>query len=393
MPLVRHVLINGLSIGSAGGYTVGRELLRHLAAARPDWQFTLALVSGYELHEPMRDEALPANGGLLWAPPATIGRWARRRYESRDVVPWAEGNRIDAVVQLNGMVIPEMRVPTLAHQQDPWPYRPEAWSSPADRFVALVKRRAHRAALRRAAYVGFTSTYLRDLICGFHQIRPSRAAVFYNGVPDDWVERAAAGAGDTPPWETRPMELVSVSNVNSFKRQDLVIRALPALVRRSGLESLIYRVIGHGPASYIKRLQQLATGLGVGDRVVFEGRVPDDRVRDALGRAKAFVLMSVCESFGIPAVEAMSFGAPVVTADCCAMPEVCGAAADLCPPDDLDALVGRLSRVLSDPAHAADLRRRGFERVSRFRWTQTAAHMADALEAVMRARPAEVAVA
>src|SRR4051794_21603668 len=264
MPPVRHVLINGLSIGSSGGYTVGRELLRHLAVARPDWQFTLALVGGYHLHEAMRQEALPANGEILWAPPATLGRLARRRYESRDLVQWAEGNRIDAVIQLNGMVIPEMRAPTLAHQQDPWPYRPEAWASPTDRIFALVKRRAHRAALRRAAYVGFTSAYLRDLICNFHQIRPPRAAVFYNGVPDDWVERAASHAGDAPPWATRPMELVSVSNINAFKRQNLVIKALPVLPRMPAMAELTYRIIGHGPPAYIKRLQQLAAGLGVG---------------------------------------------------------------------------------------------------------------------------------
>src|SRR3954468_8835069 len=109
MPPVRHVLINGLSIGSAGGYTVGRELLRHLAVARPDWQFTLALVGGNDLHEPMRQEALPTHGRFRWVPPAALGRWGRRRCESLDLVQWAEHNRMDAVIRLNGMVIPEMR--------------------------------------------------------------------------------------------------------------------------------------------------------------------------------------------------------------------------------------------------------------------------------------------
>jgi glycosyltransferase involved in cell wall biosynthesis len=275
-----------------------------------------------------------------------------------------------------------MRPPTLSHNQDPWPYRSQAWDTLKDRGVALLKRRAHAAALRRAAYVGFTSAYLRDLICSHHGVRPARAAVFYNGVPDDWIARAGAGAAGAPAWGDRPVEVVSVSNVQPYKRQELVIRALPELVRRPGLEALTYRVAGHCAPGYQSELLRLADRLGVGGRVVLEGRVPDERVRQLYARARAFVLMSVCESFGIPAIEAMSFGTPVVTSDCCAMPEVCGPAADLSPPDDLPALTERLARVLTDPAHAEELRRRGFERVGRFRWADTAEAMARALEQI-----------
>jgi glycosyltransferase involved in cell wall biosynthesis len=379
----RHILINGLSIGSGGGYTVGRELLRHLAAARPGWTVTMALIRGHPLHDMLSAESLPPNARLLHAPAAALGRWQRRRYESRDLARRADVERVAAVVQLNGMVIPGMRPPTLCHNQDPWPYRPQAWDGVRDRAVALLKRRAHGRALRRAAFVGFTSAYLRDLICGYHRLTPARSAVFYNGVPDVWIGRAESGAAEAPAWGDRPAELLSVSNVQPYKRQALVIQALPALVRRPGLENLTYRIAGDCEPGYRTELTRLADRLGVGARVVIEGRVSDDRVRELLGRARAFVLMSVCESFGIPAIEAMSYGAPVVTTDCCAMPEVCADAADLCPADDVEALTARLTRVLTEPAHAERLRRRGFERVGHFRWTSTAAAMAAALEQIM----------
>ena len=379
MATPRHILINGLSIGSGGGYTVGRELFRHLAQRRPAQRFTLVLIQGHKLHEGMRDVVLPPNGQLLWAPAGTRARLERARYERGELATWAASQGVNAFVQLNGMVIPGLRVPTLSHYQDPWPYRPAAWQGLRDRAIAVLKRRAHAKALRQAAILGFTSAYLRDTICQHHGIDPARGQVFYNGLPEPMLQRALQPATLL---EDRPVELVTVSNVNAYKRQDLVIRALPGLMMRPGLESLIYRVVGYCEPAYQAELVRLAADLGVGDRVRLEGRVSDERVEQILGGARAFVLMSVCESFGIPAIEAMSFGTPVVTSDCCAMPEVCGDAAELAPVDDVEALVDRLTLALTDLGRATALQQRGRERVARFSWSNTAEQMAVSLESL-----------
>jgi len=378
-----HILINGLSIGGGGGYTVGRELLRHLALERPAWTITLALVEGNRLHEQMRSEQLPANCRLLWAPPAAAGRFGRRKYENKDLAKWADTQHVTAVVQLNGMMVPALRRPVLAHNQDPWPYRPEAWSGLKDRATAFLKRIAHARALRRADCVGWTSQYLRDLVCNHSGIHPARSEIFYNGLPESWITRVDSAL---PPWETRPLDLISVSEVSVYKRQSLVIQALPLLLRRPEFATLKYRIVGNCAAPYEDELKSLARSLGVADHVVFEGRVSDDRLQQLLCSAKCFVLMSVCESFGIPAIEAMSFGTPVVTSDCCAMPEVCGDAAELCPADDLEALAQRLARVLSDASRAEGLRRAGALRVKQFSWTTTARKMASCLEEIAQAR-------
>jgi glycosyltransferase involved in cell wall biosynthesis len=379
----QHVLINGLSVGSGGGYTVARELARHLSAARPESRYTLLLSDGNPLHDEMRRENLPPNCRLHFAPATAGNRLRRGRYERHELTRWAASEKVSAVVQLNGMIVPGMSAPTLCHFQDPWPYRPEAWSrgmrGGRDRFLALLKRRAHARALRAAAVCGFTSRYLRDLIIAAQGIQPRRAEVFYNGIPDDWIDRAARPMS---PLADRPMEIVTVSNVNAYKRQSLVIRAMGLLKNEPGMQALVYRIVGECSPAMRAELTALAKSTGVSDRVQVEGRVSDERVMELLGRARAFVIMSVCESFGIPMIEAMSFGTPVIAADCCALPEVGGTAVDLSAVDDVDALAGHLRKILTDLPHADALRQRGAQRVEEFRWRSTAEQMAGVLDSI-----------
>lgn len=373
----RHVLINGLSIGGGGGLTVGRELWKHLAMARPDCQFTLALVEGHPLHSEVGTDPVPANCRTHWAPAKARNRLARAQYERQSLAPWAGRNGVDAALQLNGMLVPGMPVPTLAHMQDPFPYRPIAWDGWKDRLISVLRRRQHARALHAAASVGWTSAYLRDLICGALNIVPARSEVFYNGVPPEWVRRVEGGVD---PLAGRPMEIVTLSNVEPYKRQDLVIRALALLRRRSGLEKLVYHIAGLCHERERARLLTLAQQLGVSDHVIIHGRVSDAEMARRLRSARCCVQMSVCESFGIPAIEAMSFGTPVVTSNCCAMPETCADAAVLSPVDDVEALADNIGRVLTDGSLAQRLQSRGAKRVGFFRWDQTAARMADALD-------------
>src|SRR5688572_19131879 len=145
-----HVLINALSMGEGGGLTVGRELLRHLAEARSAWRFTMAVAQGHPVHERLRDVPLPRNCELFWAPQRTRKHFARPRYERTTLRAWVDAHAADAVLQLNGMVVPGLGPKTLSHFQDPWPYAPHAWSQWRDPWLSVLKRRAHAYALRQA---------------------------------------------------------------------------------------------------------------------------------------------------------------------------------------------------------------------------------------------------
>ena len=82
---------------------------------------------------------------------------------------------------------------------------------------------------------------------------------------------------------------------------------------------------------------------------------------------------SLAEGFGLPALEAMACGTPVVTSDCSALPEVVGDAAITAPPESVRAIADALTRTLTDKALAAEMSGKGLERSKMFDWERTAA--------------------
>src|SRR5262249_398428 len=91
--------------------------------------------------------------------------------------------------------------------------------------------------------------------------------------------------------------------------------------------------------------------------------------------ASAFVLPSRYEGLGLPCLEAMASGVPVVAADRGALPETCDGAARLVDPDDPEAVAGTLERVLGDTALSASLRQRGLARAAEFSWERAVAQL------------------
>ena len=161
---------------------------------------------------------------------------------------------------------------------------------------------------------------------------------------------------------------------------------MPALLKRPGLAKLRYRIAGHCPPEYAAHLKAVAKSLGVADAVILEGRVSRERIVELFSTARCYVLMSKCESFGLPAIEAMTFGTPVIAADCCAIPEVCGRAAQLCSMDDLPGLVNIIAKVVLDSELAEQMRLEGLNTLRRYSWANAGKQMAEALDSVAKTK-------
>jgi glycosyltransferase involved in cell wall biosynthesis len=114
--------------------------------------------------------------------------------------------------------------------------------------------------------------------------------------------------------------------------------------------------------------QQLVKELNLEEKVRFLGRVSDHELVTLYSSADAFAFPSFFEGFGIPPIEAMACGAPVITSNVSSLPEVVGDAALQVDPHDTDELAEALTRLIRDEGLREELRQKGYQRVQQFRW-------------------------
>jgi glycosyltransferase involved in cell wall biosynthesis len=130
-------------------------------------------------------------------------------------------------------------------------------------------------------------------------------------------------------------------------------------------------------------VRRAAARLGVSEAVVDVGAVDDEELRDLYRGAACFLFPSRYEGFGLPVLEAMSAGSPVVASRCASVPEVVGEAGLLVNPDDPDEIARSVERVLEDPVLRTRLVELGRSRAREFSWERTVRATADLLFAAI----------
>ena len=112
--------------------------------------------------------------------------------------------------------------------------------------------------------------------------------------------------------------------------------------------------------------------LGLQDQVKLTGYIPDEDLPAIYNGADLFCLPSLYEGFGLPVLEAMACGVPVITSNSSSLPEVAGDAAILSDPYNVDEIASAMERILEEPELAQELRQRGLARAAQFTWEKTA---------------------
>jgi glycosyltransferase involved in cell wall biosynthesis len=136
-----------------------------------------------------------------------------------------------------------------------------------------------------------------------------------------------------------------------------------------------FELIAFGGGASFPDEQREIRGLGIVDRVRFESG-SDRELAARYREAAAFIFPSTYEGFGLPPLEAMSHGCPVVCSNGGSIPEVVGDAGVYFDPGNADELRTALERVVTTPELQADLRRRGYARLPAFSWEKCAAETA-----------------
>jgi glycosyltransferase involved in cell wall biosynthesis len=165
---------------------------------------------------------------------------------------------------------------------------------------------------------------------------------------------------------------------------------------RKGLETLIealcslvdtfphYLLIAGKRGWYSNEILSSVVRCGLERRVRLMGYVPDEDLPALYAGADVFVFPSKYEGFGLPPLEAMACGAPVVASNASSLPEVIGDAGILTPPEDAEALAEAIRRVLESTELQEDLRQRGKLRAAQFSWDETARRTLKVYEQVAR---------
>jgi glycosyltransferase involved in cell wall biosynthesis len=170
-----------------------------------------------------------------------------------------------------------------------------------------------------------------------------------------------AGASRLQLGGSRPFALC-LGRSQRYKNTELMWRLAPAL-DAMGLDIVIAGDID-GPT--------LASYGPLPGNVRLLGRISDDDFAHALSRALCLLFPSRIEGFGLPAAEAMALGCPLVASMAPCLPEVCGQAALLADPDDSEAWIAAIRRLLDEPGLRASLIARGLQRAKAFSWRRIA---------------------
>jgi glycosyltransferase involved in cell wall biosynthesis len=226
------------------------------------------------------------------------------------------------------------------------------------------------AAHRSSRILTVSEASKRDIL-RFFDVPPEKVAVIYNAIDERF--------GIEPPEEevVRVRErfqlhdpfILYAGNIKPHKNLERLIDAFHRL-RGAGLDHVKLLIIGDEISKY-PTLRRAVHRWKLHKHVRFLGFVPDQTLAVLYRLAGVFVFPSLYEGFGLPPLEAMASGTPVVTSNVSSLPEVAGEAALLIDPYDPESIAEGLRRVLTDPVLKADLVARGLQRAREYSWDRS----------------------
>lgn len=160
------------------------------------------------------------------------------------------------------------------------------------------------------------------------------------------------------------------ASLRRYKNLDGLIRAYNILKKKYAITQKLV-LAGH-KEKYYEEMQELVKLLGLQNDVIFTGFITEDELRSLYSSADTIVYPSFYEGFGLPLLEAMASGTPVVASDSTSIPEVVGDAGLLFDPHNINEMAETIYSVIKDKDLKKVLISKGFERIKEFTWERTA---------------------
>jgi glycosyltransferase involved in cell wall biosynthesis len=234
-----------------------------------------------------------------------------------------------------------------------------------------LRRYFYRRSAKSATRVLTVSSFSASEITAAYGIPPSRITVTPLGVHGAF----SAGDPDVPrdlPANVIEPFLLHVGDIHERRNLPVVVDALLEARRHFGASAATSLVLAGVDRGITDGLCAMAAEAGSPDAVVALGPVSEDRVHALYRGAVALVYPSLYEGFGLPLIEAMASGTPVLASHAASIPEVLGGAGVLLDPRDVSAWRDAIVRIMNDETLRRDLRARGLARAATYSWQRTA---------------------
>ncbi len=271
----------------------------------------------------------------------------------------------DVVLSLSGSLMPGVRLPQVVLAQNPWCFFPQFHLSISERVKAALQRFGYRRAQRSAEAVFYLSDYLASEYSDNARAPARAGGTLHVGVAEELFSAPMAPKR----FDQRDIDVLTVSVMTRHKAIEDVIDSLQLLHAREIMATL-WLVGPWSEPDYRAEIEARVRSAGLSQFVTITGGVSEASLHEHYGRAKVFCLLSRCESFGIPAIEAQTFGTPCVVADACAPPEIAGPGGIVAPLGDIEAAADALARLVCDEAAWTKASAAASSNAQRFRWSE-----------------------
>ena len=363
-----HLLSRQPGYRRAGIHNYIQQIIRHLPASDDQLQFTV-----FADHVPVEQEEYP--DGLSWK----TSRWPTERPWTRIVweqlaQPWALRQAGVHLLHAMAFVSPLLAsVPAVITVHDLSFLRFPEQFRPLNRLYLSTMT---RHSCRRARRVIAVSQATADETVRLLGVPAERIDVVPNGVHH-------AHLHTLPAFQVQAFRQAKglperfVLFLGTLEPRKNLTTLVQAFARTQAARHGVKLVIAGGKGWYYQEIFASVERFGLEDAVLFPGFVPDAELPLWYNTATVFVYPSLYEGFGLPLLEAMACGTPVIGADTSCIPEVVGDAGLLIPPHDAAALADGLERLLADADLRADLSQRGRALSAAYTWEAAASATVD----------------
>ena len=227
---------------------------------------------------------------------------------------------------------------------------------------------------RKATAILTDSVFTKAELARFITQNPPPVYPVHLGVAKAWFELPVSPRPHPKPY------ILFVGNVKPHKNIRGLIKAFAQLAPSCSYDLI---VIGQREGFITADTQVAEQARALGERVVFTGWLTDSELKQYVAHASALVLPSFYEGFGLPPLEAMACGCPVIVSHAASLPEVCGNAALYCDPHSPQDIADKIQQLMSSAELRETLRRKGLERAKKFSWDTCARETLAVLEQVL----------